>query len=56
MEQEFIFLKSIEYFADYHSRNFFHGDIKPDNLLKKKKGFGFDITSDAGTLLDLGVE
>jgi serine/threonine protein kinase len=56
MEQEFICLKAIQYFAEYHSRNFFHGDIKPDNLLKKNRGLGFDITSDAGTLLDLGID
>jgi hypothetical protein len=56
MEQEFVCVKAIEYFAEYHKRNFFHGDIKPDNLLKKAKALGFDITSDAGTLLDLGVD
>ena len=54
MEQEFICVKAIEYFAEYHKRNFFHGDIKPENIF-----FSFDydyMTSDAGTLLYLGSD
>ena len=47
---ELIFLRIIEYFADYHRRNFFHGDIKPENILFNN----FYVTSDGGTLLDLG--
>jgi serine/threonine protein kinase len=38
--------------ADYHQENFFHGDIKPENLFINSS---FDMTSDAGTLLFLGV-
>jgi serine/threonine protein kinase len=50
-EQELIFILAIEYFANYHLKNFFHGDIKPDNILVSKN---FELTSDAGTLLSLG--
>jgi serine/threonine protein kinase len=52
MEQALICLRSIELFAEYHSKNFFHGDIKPENILFNYKF----ITSDAGTLLDLGID
>jgi serine/threonine protein kinase len=44
---------AIEYFANYHSKNFFHGDIKPENILVSKR---FELTSDAGTLLSLGED
>lgn len=50
-EQELICVLAIEYFANYHSKKFFHGDIKPDNILVSKI---FELTSDAGTLLSLG--
>ena len=52
MEQEFICINAISYFADYHIKNFYHGDIKPDNILIG--GLGTRVTSDAGTLLYLG--
>ena len=42
---------AIEYFANYHLKNFFHGDIKPDNIMISNI---FELTSDAGTLLFLG--
>ena len=43
-------LRTINYFADLQSKNFFHGDIKPHNILF----WGKSITSDAGSLLYLG--
>ena len=47
-------MQAIEYFAYYHSKNFFNGDIKPDNLLISNS---LDkITSDAGSLLDLETD
>jgi serine/threonine protein kinase len=42
----------IDYFADLHAKNFFHGDIKPDNILINYMNFG--IISDSGSLLYLG--
>jgi hypothetical protein len=42
---------AIEYFANYHKKNFFHGDIKPENIFISNI---FELTSDAGTLLFLG--
>ena len=42
---------AIDYFAQYHTKNFFHGDIKPDNILVSNDNF---FTTDAGTLLYLG--
>ncbi len=42
---------AIEYFANYHKKNFFHGDIKPENIFISNI---FELTSDAGTLLLLG--
>jgi hypothetical protein len=50
-EQELICLLSIEYFAYYHQKNFFNGDIKPENIFVSNI---FELTSDAGTLLSLG--
>ncbi len=44
-------IQAINYFAEYHSKNFFHGDIKPANLFYDKS---FLMTSDAGSLLYLG--
>ena len=37
---------------EYHEKNFFHGDIKPDNIFY----FGdfFYLTTDLGSLLYLG--
>ena len=52
MEQDFLCIQAIFYFADYHIKNFYHGDIKPDNILLD--GWNFCVTSDAGTLLYLG--
>jgi serine/threonine protein kinase len=52
LEQEFICIQAICYFADYHIKNFYHGDIKPDNILIFEDTLR--ITSDAGTLLYLG--
>jgi hypothetical protein len=43
---------AIKYFASYHQKNFFHGDIKPDNIFVQK--LSLKITSDAGTLIYLG--
>jgi serine/threonine protein kinase len=42
---------AIEYFANYHLKHFFHGDIKLDNIFVSNI---FELTSDAGTLLFLG--
>ena len=50
-EKELILVLAIEYFANYHLKNFFHGDIKLDNILVSNI---FELTSDAGTLLFLG--
>ena len=52
MEQDIICIEAICYFADYHIKNFYHGDIKPDNILIFE--YSFRVTSDAGTLLYLG--
>ena len=52
LKQDFIIIKAIFYFADYHIKNFYHGDIKPDNILIFE--YFFRVTSDAGTLLYLG--
>ena len=51
MEQDFICIQAICYFADYHIKNFYHGDIKPDNIFIYSD---LSVTSDAGTLLYLG--
>ena len=47
-----ICIKAIGYFAEYHRKNFFHGDIKPDNIFIYS--IFEEITSDSGTLLDVG--
>jgi serine/threonine protein kinase len=52
LEQDFICVQAICYFADYHIKNFYHGDIKPENILFY--GTSLRVTSDAGTLLYLG--
>jgi serine/threonine protein kinase len=52
LEQDFICFQAIFYFADYHIKNFYHGDIKPDNILIYESNL--EVTSDAGTLLYLG--
>ncbi len=52
-EQELICFLAIGYFANYHKQNFFHGDIKPDNLFISNQ---FDITSDSGSLLKLRTD
>jgi serine/threonine protein kinase len=59
LKQDFIFIQAIFYFADYHIQNFYHGDIKPDNILIYRENLGVNghnlsVTSDAGTLLYLG--
>jgi serine/threonine protein kinase len=58
IDQELIFLKVIQYFANYHKNNYFHGDIKPENILiefeKYFKNFqGYEIRSDSGSFLYL---
>ena len=45
-------IQAICYFADYHIKNFYHGDIKPDNIFIYEDTL--HVTSDAGTLLYLG--
>jgi serine/threonine protein kinase len=52
IEQEKICFMAIKYFSTYHNKNFFHGDIKPENIFVQKKSL--KITSDAGTLIYLG--
>jgi hypothetical protein len=42
----------VDYFAKYHTKNFYHGDIKPDNIFIFD--VDYDITSDGGSLLYLG--
>jgi tRNA A-37 threonylcarbamoyl transferase component Bud32 len=54
LKQNLICFKAIDYFAKYHERNFYHGDIKPDNLMFLYNFLYF--TSDAGSLLYLGDE
>ena len=55
MEQDYICIIAICYFADYHIKNFYHGDIKPDNILiYADLEIRLGVTSDAGTLLYLG--
>ena len=45
---------AIDYFAQYHTKNFFHGDIKPHNIFFDLVGYNIEITSDIGSLLYLG--
>jgi serine/threonine protein kinase len=52
LEQDFLCIQAIFYFADYHIKNFYHGDIKPDNIFIYEDTL--HVTSDAGTLLYLG--
>ena len=52
LEQEFICIQAICYFADYHIKNFYHGDIKPANIFICRHYLS--VASDAGTLLYLG--
>jgi serine/threonine protein kinase len=52
--QLLICIKAIGYFAEYHRKNFFHGDIKPDNIFVLNTFE--EITSDSGTLLDVGSD
>ncbi len=47
-----ICIRAIRYFAAYHKNNFFHGDIKPQNIFVHR--FNMSISSDAGSLLYLG--
>ena len=46
-----ICIRAIRYFAAYHKNNFFHGDIKPQNIFVNGENA---ISSDAGSLLYLG--
>ena len=41
---------------EYHRNDFFHGDIKPENIFLQDDGDGlvFSMTSDIGSLLHLG--
>ncbi len=49
-----IFLRSIKYIANIHSKDLFHGDIKPANLFYNKHSL--KISSDSGTLVQLDHE
>jgi serine/threonine protein kinase len=42
--------------VEYHKTNYFHGDIKPDNIFfyHDDDGLRFLTTSDVGSLLHLG--
>lgn len=40
---------------EYHKNNFFHGDIKPENIFLCDNFFSY-ITSDVGSLLYIGEE
>lgn len=40
--------------VDYHKNNFFHGDIKPENIFFLDTFSFIDMTSDVGSLLNLG--
>lgn len=53
-EQDKLSFLLVNFFAKYHYNNFFHGDIKPDNLFIDTSRYNFYITSDAGTILYLG--
>jgi serine/threonine protein kinase len=41
---------------EYHRSDFFHGDIKPENIFFQDYdgGLSFSMTSDIGSLLHLG--
>jgi serine/threonine protein kinase len=38
---------------EYHCKNIFHGDIKPENIFYQEKYY-FSMTTDVGSLLYLG--
>ena len=41
--------------VEYHKKNIFHGDIKPENIFfDDEDGEKFWITSDVGSLLHVG--
>jgi serine/threonine protein kinase len=43
--------------TEYHRSDFFHGDIKPENIFfhdLSDVGLSFSMTSDIGSLLHLG--
>ena len=44
-------LRTIKYFADLHLDNFFHGDIKPENIFDNCYCHPNILTSDSGSLL-----
>ncbi len=47
-EIERILLHSIEYIAEIHNKNMFHGDIKPANIFYNEY---INISSDSGSLV-----
>ncbi len=44
----------IKLIVEYHKNNFFHGDIKPENIFISNYDSSSSITSDIGSLLYLG--
>ena len=45
--------------SEYHRHDFFHGDIKPENIFfddVSDASLSFSMTSDIGSLLHLGDE
>jgi serine/threonine protein kinase len=48
-ELERILLHSIEYIAEIHNKNLFHGDIKPANIFYNKE-YEY-LSSDSGSLV-----
>ena len=47
--------KLINFIAfEYNEKNFFHGDIKPENIFYYNDEFSISMTTDIGTLLYLG--
>ena len=50
---EGLLIHSIKYIAEIHQKNFFHGDIKPINIFYCEDYYGFKISSDSGSLVQL---
>ena len=53
-----MFLHVIKFIGcEYHEKNLFHGDIKPDNIFFRDKSYkSFKFTTDLGSLLYLGEQ